>query len=871
MKYDRRIACVSFLLVFSVAFITPLEPHSPDYSACRLWLPLVAGGGSKAVAVNIPTIDPNAGAFDYAVFVELLTTTPGAAIYYTLDGTDPDATDTLYTGRFSLTATANVKAIGIIAGDADSPIASANLTINAPPARHDVSNGSYIEAAGAQTLDDWLLRSDPQAVNNLYLVGLDDDEDGNDEYFDVDITCQETGTYYVWLRCRASMYAQVQIRLDAGAWTTVTAASTDAIFRGWGWHWREVGLTYSLTASANYTFRIRRLVVGTYSAPAVDRLFFTTSGAAEPPQLELIHPNCGERWPLGIDQEITWQSSGDIANVEIEVSYDSGETWANVVASTANDGSYTWTGVPGGATANCRIRISDPTDAKISDESDGDFCIAVDTNPFDTSILMDTKLKRPVGLEPWDQGDRATYLADLEDEGDLQREFAFPAVFNLGGGVDDHEPDTEAITAFRSGNDNVTKLIAYNNLFSISGPTGEAMMGDISAHPDWFLYDASSNRVENPINGRDCFDFRNTDFLAYLRNRIIMYVDAGIDGVFLDSFDVLRKRIFENGYWHETYLGGVYSDDINVVNPRTGATYTTEDWIADLRYAVSWLRREIDEHYDSRDVIFIANGLYPEHVVECGDIVDGFYREGYAGPANNVDTLANWWFNRNLFELTVNGLIAGDAADKSWLILQSGRVSGAPWTQSADQGWLYYTASALLAISGPDTGIYIDHVWHPAAWDGWGNLRLARFVPEGRYFETGDDVFRRKFQHAVVYVNPTQINQGGIALGDDYYYMQDDGTWSAATIDTLDLDAGRGAILVIDKDWEGNGTTTSTSTLSTTSTSTLSTTSTSTTTLYNPYAGALIVDCATGKQVTESLTNAEIIERNAIAAAAQGL
>jgi len=61
-------------------------------------------------------------------------------------------------------------------------------------------------------------------------------------------------------------------------------------------------------------------------------------------------------------------------------------------------------------------------------------------------------------------------------------------------------------------------------------------------------------------------------------------------------------------------------------------------------------------------------------------------------------------------------------------------------------------------------------------------------------------------------------------------------------------------------------TTTTTVTVSTTTVST-----TSTTTLFNPYCAALTVSCSTGLRTIESLSNAEIIDRNVIAAAAQGL
>lgn len=55
--------------------------------------------------------------------VTLSTTTSGASIYYTTDGTTPDSGDTLYTGAITVSSDLTLKAIGIKGGSVDSGIA----------------------------------------------------------------------------------------------------------------------------------------------------------------------------------------------------------------------------------------------------------------------------------------------------------------------------------------------------------------------------------------------------------------------------------------------------------------------------------------------------------------------------------------------------------------------------------------------------------------------------------------------------------------------------------------------------------------------------------------------------------------------------
>ena len=83
---------------------------------------------TQAGTVATPEIYPAAGTYMYAQFV-YLSSTPGASIYYTTDGSTPTSASTPYTGPISVTASETIKAIGILAGWTNSAVASAAYII----------------------------------------------------------------------------------------------------------------------------------------------------------------------------------------------------------------------------------------------------------------------------------------------------------------------------------------------------------------------------------------------------------------------------------------------------------------------------------------------------------------------------------------------------------------------------------------------------------------------------------------------------------------------------------------------------------------------------------------------------------------------
>jgi len=81
----------------------------------------------NATFLATPTISPNAGTFSESVTVTLADATPGAAIYYTLDGSTPGTNSIRYTASFILTNTASVRVIAVKPGYLDSSVVSAGF------------------------------------------------------------------------------------------------------------------------------------------------------------------------------------------------------------------------------------------------------------------------------------------------------------------------------------------------------------------------------------------------------------------------------------------------------------------------------------------------------------------------------------------------------------------------------------------------------------------------------------------------------------------------------------------------------------------------------------------------------------------------
>jgi len=104
-----------------------------DPNGITIWLnqPVVTPSASEArPSTDTPVATPAAGELPKGGGNIVLTcATEGATIYYTVDGTTPDATKTKYTAPINVNAGVTIKAIAYVKGHAPSTVLSATYTI----------------------------------------------------------------------------------------------------------------------------------------------------------------------------------------------------------------------------------------------------------------------------------------------------------------------------------------------------------------------------------------------------------------------------------------------------------------------------------------------------------------------------------------------------------------------------------------------------------------------------------------------------------------------------------------------------------------------------------------------------------------------
>ncbi|WIV60286.1 chitobiase/beta-hexosaminidase C-terminal domain-containing protein [Amycolatopsis nalaikhensis] len=115
------------------------EKSGPQYDTPHF--SYTVGGGSTAVAA--PTFSPPGGTYSSAQTVTISSATAGATIRYTVDGSTPTASSTLYSGPISVPNSRTVNAIALKSGMTTSPVSSASYTIGTQagcPTQSDTPN-----------------------------------------------------------------------------------------------------------------------------------------------------------------------------------------------------------------------------------------------------------------------------------------------------------------------------------------------------------------------------------------------------------------------------------------------------------------------------------------------------------------------------------------------------------------------------------------------------------------------------------------------------------------------------------------------------------------------------------------------------------
>ncbi|GLY35629.1 hypothetical protein Amsp01_016530 [Amycolatopsis sp. NBRC 101858] len=99
--------------------------------------------GGSSTTVSAPTFSPPGGTYSSAQTVTISSATSGATIRYTVDGSTPTASSTLYSGPISVPNSRTVNAIALKSGSTTSPVSSASYTIGTQagcPTQSDTPN-----------------------------------------------------------------------------------------------------------------------------------------------------------------------------------------------------------------------------------------------------------------------------------------------------------------------------------------------------------------------------------------------------------------------------------------------------------------------------------------------------------------------------------------------------------------------------------------------------------------------------------------------------------------------------------------------------------------------------------------------------------
>ncbi|MBN2009746.1 VCBS repeat-containing protein [candidate division KSB1 bacterium] len=157
---------------------------------------------------------------------------------------------------------------------------------------------------------------------------------------------------------------QMYVANDVGVYSTNDG--------GQFWQLESNGMPIVPAIDFDYVFSERLLVVATHGRSAFQTRLPLIS-------LALFSPNGGEKLAVDAEYEIRWVGNGfsNPETIRLEYSIDNGTNWDIIEVAAENDGSYLWR-VPNTASNQARVRVVDPDNNDISDESNAPFEIFVD-------------------------------------------------------------------------------------------------------------------------------------------------------------------------------------------------------------------------------------------------------------------------------------------------------------------------------------------------------------------------------------------------------------------------------------------------------------------------------------------------------------
>ena len=247
--------------------------------------------GSTPTAAT-PTFSPAGGTYYEPLNVTLSSTTEGATIRYTTDGTDPTATTgTVYTGPISVSSTTTIKAIATATGHDPSSVASATYEIFTPntvtPLYEETFAGTfgYFYKKDVTGTNIWVTNSG-YAKASGYISGSATDSEGwlISPYIDLTnavapkLSFSHAGNYF---NNSTTMHDDVKVMIkkqsdtqwseltidtwpDGNSWTFADNTTSLASYAG---EIIQIAFVYTSSTSRAGTWEIKNLIVEDTSAP----------------------------------------------------------------------------------------------------------------------------------------------------------------------------------------------------------------------------------------------------------------------------------------------------------------------------------------------------------------------------------------------------------------------------------------------------------------------------------------------------------------------------------------------------------------------------------------------------------------------------
>ena len=215
---------------------------------------VTSGNYTITLPVAAPTFSPTAGTYDTAQAVTISTTTSGATIRYTTDGSTPSQTvGTVYSSAVDVAATTTLQAIAYKSGMSDSTVTSGTYTITAfqMSANEVVMEAEHHTSKLAASGVDWTTLSDAAASDSIAMQAMPNTGASSTApgatvaRMDFQINVPTAGNYYVHARTRAATTS------DDSIWVSIdgsTATYQQMGAQTTGYSWRTSGSSFVIGA-----------------------------------------------------------------------------------------------------------------------------------------------------------------------------------------------------------------------------------------------------------------------------------------------------------------------------------------------------------------------------------------------------------------------------------------------------------------------------------------------------------------------------------------------------------------------------------------------------------------------------------------------